>query len=67
MWKEPFRSECAQPVHRAVGDPGFPKEGGASIYYLAKIMPETSWKWKKVDSGRGVSLAPPTSPTAEYL
>ena len=33
-----------------MADPTFPR-GEAPTYYLAKFLPKTAWKWKKLDRG----------------
>ena len=54
-------------LQRLMADPGFPRRGrgggaapevGAETYYLARFLPKTAWKWKKIGPGC-VSLAPP--------
>ena len=32
--------------------------GGTKTYYLARFLPKTAWKWKKIGSRRGASVTP---------
>ena len=75
--RSPFGNSALPPERHlklnelTVVDPEFPRRAaptpnfGVKTYYLARFLPKTALKWKKLDREGDASLAHPTAPPAD--